>query len=130
MRARVILPPIPSKAVTLVGSGANSLRTFIIAANPLRRELGFDRGFDEWLFSTDSQMAKNQKKDGNLDPDNSLYLFYIHLIGPHHPLRPSVESRQRWNVTQIVQQKTGPFLKILKPDDAHGIAIIQRTTQW
>ena len=59
----------------------------------------------------------------NLDPDNERYLFYIHLIGPHHPLRPSVESRQRWNVdNKLLSKRQGLSLKSLKPDDAHGIA--------
>ncbi|MGC6509071.1 MAG: sulfatase-like hydrolase/transferase [Myxococcota bacterium] len=132
MRARgESYPPIPTTTSTLAEVLRRKQFTNIgYYANPLlRRELGFDRGFDEWSFSTDSQMAKKiRQKMQNLDPQNERYLFYIHLIGPHHPLRPSVESRQRWNVDEklLSKRRQGLSLKSLKPEDAYGIANYKR----
>ena len=91
------LPDVPRIAEVLKQAG---FTTHGLYSNPyLSEPLGFDRGFDSWKRTSDRQMAKVLGKvvqrawtaDGR-------HFAYVHLLGPHSPLKPSEAARERWKV--------------------------------
>ena len=64
-------------------------------------ELGFDRGFDSWRRTADKAMPKQWRK--HLEkvwdaPDAPPQFAYLHLLGPHSPLRPSEAAQAKYQV--------------------------------
>lgn len=91
------LPSAPTLATVLQGAGFG---TFGVYANPyLAEQLGFDRGFETWRRASDQSIPKifashveEQWGDGRR------HFAYVHLIGPHSPLKPSAAAAARWGV--------------------------------
>jgi len=90
------LDDYPTLAEVLQSMGYETRGVF---ANPLlSRKLGWERGFDSWKGIPDRQMSGYVREVvDDLGSDDPLFL-YVHLIGPHQPLKPSTEARQRWGV--------------------------------
>jgi arylsulfatase A-like enzyme len=69
-------------------------------SNPYLAEgLGMERGFEIWQRTSDQQMAQVLKKHLQAhSEDDQRHFTYLHLLGPHSPLRPSEAARTRWDV--------------------------------
>ena len=69
----------------------------------LDQGLGLDRGFDRWEHIGDRKMGPRLAEEvaewpqvGDLGGDRQF--VYLHLLGPHHPLRPSRPAAKRWGL--------------------------------
>ena len=91
------LPDVPRLPEVLREFGFSTVGLY---ANPyLSEPLGFDRGFDQWKRAGDKQMARQLgKKVAELWTEDGRHFAYVHLLGPHSPLRPSDAARERWKV--------------------------------
>ncbi|HCH64335.1 MAG TPA: hypothetical protein DFR83_16135 [Deltaproteobacteria bacterium] len=77
-------------------------RTIGLFANPLlSRNLGWERGYGDWQQEHDSSMARTLRRSvrymKQFDPNRPL-MVYLHLLGPHQPIRPSRQAARRWGV--------------------------------
>lgn len=92
-----LLPQTPTLAEVLAAEGFG---TDGLAANGyLAEEIGFDRGFETWRRTVDVQIpgqVETLVREGW--GDGRRHFLYVHLLGPHTPLRPSAESAARWGV--------------------------------
>lgn len=90
------LPDTPTLAEVLAGAG---FETRAIYANPiLSWNIGFQRGFEHWLRSSDAEIPA-QVADAVAGWDGATrHFLYVHLLGPHEPLAPSAEARRRWQL--------------------------------
>jgi arylsulfatase A-like enzyme len=88
------LPSVPTLAEVLTTAG---WRCDGLYANPyLSEDLGFDRGFASWRRTPDAAMAKAVSRlVGEHWADEGPHFAYVHLLGPHSPLRPSAGARAR-----------------------------------
>ncbi len=93
-------PPLPDSP-TLAGVLSEAgFETHGFYANPyLAEELGFDRGFDQWRRSADKSIPRQFASlvEENFGGERRQFV-YLHLLGPHSPLRPSDAARLRWEV--------------------------------
>ena len=91
------LPALPTLAEVLKEAG---FATAGFYSNPyLAEALGFDRGFDSWRRSADKAMPKQFQTHVTKDwADGRRHFTYLHLLGPHSPLKPSPEAQARWGV--------------------------------
>jgi hypothetical protein len=114
------LPPVPTLASVLHDAGYG---TFGLYSNPyLAEELGFDHGFDTWRRSSDTVMAKRLREDVATWGDDRGHFAYLHLLGPHSPLRPSPEARQRWSVDPSwIDEKKGFGIGAAKRGKEEGV---------
>lgn len=90
-------------------------------ANPyLAEELGMERGFDIWKRSSDTQIPVAFKKHVDTSWNATKRQFtYLHLLGPHSPLRPSSTSLKRWPIDE----------KWIDPKRGFGIGAAKRNRQ-
>ncbi len=91
------LPPLPTLAEVLKAEGFTT--TGFYSNGYLAQELGFDRGFDTWKRVSDKIIASRFSETVESTwthggPD----FAYLHLLGPHSPLRPTDESRDKYGV--------------------------------
>ncbi len=88
------LPPDQLLAERLRDAGFDTTGLY---ANPyLSEALGFDRGFNRWIRTTDQQMAKKLAGVVHTQIDQERrQFFYLHLIGPHSPLNPTKAAQAR-----------------------------------
>jgi hypothetical protein len=92
-------PEIPSSPTIAEVLKREGFKTHGYYANPLlHRELGFDRGFDDWSYVDWNLMVDYIRMEAKLMEPDERHFIYIHLYGPHQPLRPSLEARNRWGV--------------------------------
>ena len=90
------LPDSPTLAGVLSDAGFESHGLY---ANPyLAEELGFDRGFDQWRRSADKSIPRQFASLVEEHFNGKRQFVYLHLLGPHSPLRPSEAARIRWEV--------------------------------
>jgi len=92
-----VLPLVPRLPEVLRAGGMSTIGLY---ANPyLSEPLGFDRGFDLWKRTGDKQMGRQLGRQvaESWTPDGR-HFAYVHLLGPHSPLRPSEAARTRWKV--------------------------------
>jgi len=115
------LPPIRLLAERLRDAGFDTTGLY---ANPyLSEALGFDRGFNRWIRTTDSQLSSKLASIVNqeVDPTRRQF-FYLHLIGPHSPLRPSQASQRRAGVdSQWFDNSLGLQIGAAKRNQQAGI---------
>ena len=109
------LPDVPTLSEVLQAQG---FRTWGTHANPyLSEQLGFDRGFDAWNRSVDraipSQLAEHVREAWH---DGGRHFAYVHLIGPHSPVRPSPEASARHDVDPL----------LVPPDKGMNIGVAKR----
>ena len=93
------VPDLPSLASVLKEAGFGTLGLY--SNGYLAEELGFDRGFDSWRRTADKAMPKQWRK--HLEkvwdaPDAPPQFAYLHLLGPHSPLRPSEAAQAKYQV--------------------------------
>ena len=114
------LPAAPTLASVLSASGFG---TFGLYSNPyLAEELGFSKGFDTWRRSSDIAMAKRLGEEVKGWGDGRGHFAYIHLLGPHSPLRPSEEARERWSVApDFIEDKKGFGIGAAKRNQTEGV---------
>jgi arylsulfatase A-like enzyme len=91
------LPAVPLLAEVLRDAG---FRTTGLYANPyLSEKLGFERGFDRWRRVPDRAMLRELGRELAAGWGGGERQFlYLHLLGPHSPLKPSEAARRRWEV--------------------------------
>ena len=78
----------------------NGYQTHGFYSNPLlRREIGFDRGFVNWILTTDSEITNviDDFVNTNKDPTRSQFI-YVHLLGPHQPLNPTTPKKDKYEI--------------------------------
>ncbi|MCB9744788.1 MAG: sulfatase [Alphaproteobacteria bacterium] len=92
--------------------------------NPyLAEELGFHRGFDTWRRVSDKIMAKEFAKVVLNDWDQpGRHFAYLHLLGPHSPLKPSEAARARWEVEArwFADERFGMDIGVAKRNQEDG----------
>lgn len=114
-------PPLPDAPTLAEVLQAHGFRTWGAHANPyLSEQLGFDRGFDAWTRSVDraipSQFAEHVRESWSAGSRN---FAYVHLIGPHSPVRPSAEASARYGIDpMLVPPGEGMNIGVAKRDRA------------
>lgn len=96
-----VLPSVPSLPGVLHDAGFGTLGLY--SNGYLAEELGFDRGFDSWRRTADKAMVKQWRRHVETvwdAPDAPRQFAYLHLLGPHSPLRPSDEARDKYQVAE------------------------------
>lgn len=91
------LPALPTLAEVLKQQGFTT--TGLYSNGYLAQELGFDRGFDTWRRVSDTIVADRFRKTVEQTWTHGGRDFaYLHLLGPHSPLKPSEASREKYAV--------------------------------
>jgi membrane-anchored protein YejM (alkaline phosphatase superfamily) len=91
-----ILAQYPTLPEVLQEAG---FETTAFYANPyLSEDLGTERGFDTYQRSADSRIPKQFEEHVRDSWGEGRHFAYLHLLGPHSPLRPSEAARRRWAV--------------------------------
>ena len=102
-------PNLPSTNTTLAEVlHSEGYKTHGFYSNPiLHRNIGFDRGFQNWIFTEDQKIQQDiQDHISTISPHHS-HFFYIHLMGPHQPLNPSVQKKNKYDVPSKVLNEYG-----------------------
>ena len=104
-------PPIPADKPLLaeVLKDAGFVTQAVYANSLLGGGLGFERGFDSFEGMSDKRIAAHV--DGLVagwKPDERHFL-YVHLLGPHHPLRPSKRAAQRYKLRKRYRSGRGAY---------------------
>ena len=89
-------PDVPTLPVVLQDAGF--ITTGLYANSYLSEELGFERGFDTWHRVPDVAMLGRLKKVVAEWKADERHFLYLHLMGPHSPLKPSAEARARYGL--------------------------------
>jgi len=115
-RAGVSYPSVEDRTTLAEVMKAQGYRTVGLYANPLlSRTLGWERGYDVWQQVSDGAMNRalrqNVRHLKQNDPDRPL-LAYLHLLGPHQPIRPSRAAAKRWGVTAETRHRTRKGIRI------------------
>jgi len=114
------LPALPTLAEVLKEAG---FATAGFYSNPyLAEALGFSRGFDSWRRSADKAMPKQFRTHVERDwADGRRHFAYLHLLGPHSPLKPSPEAQARWGVAdEWFEKKMGLEIGVPKRNRREG----------
>jgi hypothetical protein len=94
--------PIMGEHMTLAEQlSAEGFETTGFYANPyLAEDLGMERGFRTWKRSSDAQIPHLFERlvREEWSSTTAPQFAYLHLMGPHSPLNPSQEARERWGV--------------------------------
>ncbi len=93
------VPEVPTLPGVLQDAGFTTLGLY--SNGYLAEELGFDRGFDTWRRTADKAMPKQWRKHVETvwsAPDAGRHFAYLHLLGPHSPLRPSDTTKAKYQV--------------------------------
>jgi len=90
------LPATPTLAEVLRDAGFHTSGYY--ANSFLIPDVGFERGFERWRKTTDRRMAAELAEEVAGWAPGERHFVYLHLLGPHSPLRPSDEARERWGV--------------------------------
>ena len=114
------LPELPTLATVLHDAGFTTQGLF---SNPyLSEELGFDRGFDDWRRIVDKLAPERVTAEVATWGDDRPHFLYVHILGPHSPLRPSDAAREKYGVdASWIDPKRGMdvgMAKRNKPDGA------------
>jgi membrane-anchored protein YejM (alkaline phosphatase superfamily) len=93
------LPDVPMLAQVLSEQGFTT--TGLYSNGYLAEELGFDRGFDEWRRVSDQVLVREFQKTlarrWSADPEGR-HFAYLHFLGPHSPVSPSAERRDKYDI--------------------------------
>lgn len=90
------LPEIPTLAEVLAEQG---FATTGIFANPvLSWGIGFRRGFARWERQPDAEVPASVARELERWDDGGRHFLYVHLMGPHATLAPSLAARRRWGL--------------------------------
>ena len=108
------VPKLPLLAEVLSSAGFSTLGLY--NNQMLDQGLGLDRGFERWEHVGDRKMPARLRAEvegwpavgSDLGSDGGdRHFVYLHLLGPHHPLRPSRRAARRWGLRprQIMRQR-------------------------
>jgi hypothetical protein len=91
---------IPEEIPTLgeVMSEAGYQTVGIIGNQLLSREIGWQRGFSQWIPVPDKRFPRKLRKVLDEADDDTPLFLYLHLRGAHYPCLPSEEAAARWDV--------------------------------
>jgi arylsulfatase A-like enzyme len=119
------VPRLPALAGVLQDAGFQTLGLY--SNGYLAEELGFDRGFDTWRRTADRAMPKQWRKHLHevWDADGAPPQFaYLHLLGPHSPLRPSEAKRAKYGVPpEWFDERMGFEIGVAKRNRKEGARI-------
>ena len=90
------LPEIPTLAEVLAENGFAT--TGFYANKVLSWKLGFRRGFERWERHRDGDVPGRVAREVKGWNDGRRHFLYLHLMGPHGALAPSLEARRRWGL--------------------------------
>ena len=94
-------------------------------ANPyLAEDLGMERGFDTWRRSGDAQIPQlfNTLVATQWSESDKPQFTYLHLLGPHSPLKPSESARQKWQIESTwFDEKRGLSIGAAKRNQKPGV---------
>ena len=116
------IPEVPTLATVLQDAG---FVTTGLYANPyLSQDIGFKRGWDTWRRTGDKVIVKQLTKEIERWEEGQRHFLYVHVLGPHSPLRPSAESRAKHGVADSwIDEKIGFEVGVCKrnrEDDARS----------
>ena len=102
-------PTFPSTNTTLAEVlQSEGYETHGFYSNPLlRREIGFDRGFHNWILTEDRKIHKKIQEHLPQISSQHPQFFYVHLMGPHQPLNPSLQKKKKYNVQKDALNEYG-----------------------
>ncbi|MBT3217877.1 MAG: sulfatase-like hydrolase/transferase [Proteobacteria bacterium] len=92
------IPPAPTLAEVLKERGF--VTDGYYANDFLKGELGFSRGFDTWIRTSDLHVAERLAHDVETWTDGERHFVYVHLLNPHSPLRPTESTRTKYKVNK------------------------------
>ncbi len=123
--AGVSYPSIDDRTTLAEVLNKRGYKTIGYFSNPLlSRELGWQRGFDTWTQTSDNRIVRSVRKSlraaNTLDPDRPIFA-YLHLLGPHQPIRPSQPSSRRWGVTSETRYLTRKGIRIEHAYQGRGV---------
>jgi len=95
-----LIPEVPTLGRVLRRAGFET--TGIFASRILAWELGFERGFARWRRSVDHNIPRLVREEVASWRPGERHFLYVHLMGPHQPLRPSAEAAARWEITEAL----------------------------
>jgi len=77
----------------------HDFQTYGLFANRfLKRDLGFQRGFETWEYMGDTELVtRSQELLTTVDTGHS-HFFYVHFFGPHQPVEPTEERLEKYGV--------------------------------
>jgi len=90
------IPAIPLLAEVLSANGFQA--TGLYANNFIDGKMGFSRGFREWQPIADATAVRETGKRIAQWKPGERHFLYVHLLGPHSPLRPSEAARAKYEV--------------------------------
>ncbi len=118
------LPATPLLAEVLQQAGFQTAGHY--ANSLIGRELGFARGFDHWELGGDAQVTARSRRTIQGWREEDRNFLYIHLFGPHHPLKPKERSREHWGLTR---EQLGRDKTVRLPEVRQG-GPLQESTYW
>ena len=117
-------PPLPDRPTIAEVLAAHGYHTTALVTNPyLTTDLGFDRGFARYRRTSDEAMLKALKAELTSERDvERPQFFYLHLLGPHSPLRPSAAARERLGLDEgWFKGPRGLLIGAAKRNQASGV---------
>ena len=96
-----LLPDVPTLGLVLRRAGFETAGIF--ASRVLAWDLGFERGFARWRRSRDPQIPRLVRQEVASWRPGERHFLYVHLMGPHQPLRPSTEAAARWQIAEDLE---------------------------
>lgn len=100
------LPPLPKTPTLAEVLAVNGFATTGFYANGvLSWRLGFRRGFDTWERHGDGGVPARVTREVEGWGDGRRHFLYVHLMGPHGALAPSVAARRRWGLDGAMAAK-------------------------
>ena len=119
-------PPVPDRPVLAEVLKQAGFETNGFVNNPLLRPgLGFERGFDGWERTRDGKIPLKLRKLVESWPEvgsqsGKPQFVYLHMIGPHHPLKPTPSASRRWRLDRtLFQQRRGFRIETAQQGDAY-----------
>jgi len=114
------LPQMPTLAEVLKEQGFST--TGLYSNTYLAEELGFGRGFDTWRRVSDKVMPKYwQETLEDTWVEGQRDFAYLHLLGPHSPLRPSDARREKYAIEpEWFEERMGLEIGVAKRDRRPG----------
>ncbi len=102
------IPQMPLLAEVLTKNGFVS--TGLYANDFIDGKIGFSRGFDEWRKISDATAVKQAKQRIDKWDDGERHFLYVHLLGPHSPLRPSDAAKSKYELDEKWFENAHGFL--------------------
>lgn len=126
------VPEVPTLGRVLRGAGFEA--TGIFASRVLAWNLGFERGFGRWRRSIDREIPRLVREEVADWRPGERHFLYVHLMGPHQPLRPSPAAAARWEIAEDLRDHplglSLHWARKLPPEDWLAGASLYRRSYW